>query len=48
MITLSLQSGVIEYILKDAFVDMVLLETLGQMGLIAPRIAKTLNRYQSR
>ena len=35
MITKGLQSGVIDYIPKDAFADAVLLETLRQMGLIA-------------
>ena len=34
MITLGLQSGIIDYIPKDAFADAVLLETLRQMGLI--------------
>jgi CheY-like chemotaxis protein len=40
-VALGLQLGVIEYIPKDAFADAVLLETLRQMGLIAPRAAKT-------
>ena len=35
MITMGLQSGVVDYIPKDAFADAVLLETLRQMGLIA-------------
>jgi CheY-like chemotaxis protein len=35
MITLGLQSGIVDYIPKDAFADAVLLETLRQMGLIA-------------
>jgi CheY-like chemotaxis protein len=34
MITLGLQSGVTDYIPKDAFADVVLLETLRHMGLI--------------
>jgi CheY-like chemotaxis protein len=37
MVTLGLQSGVMDYIPKDAFADAVLLETLRQMGLLAPR-----------
>ena len=37
MVSLGLQSGVIDYIPKDAFADAVLLETLRQMGLIEPR-----------
>lgn len=40
-VALGLQLGVIEYIPKDAFADAVLLETLRQMGLIAPRAAET-------
>ena len=35
IITMGLQSGVVDYIPKDAFADAVLLETLRQMGLIA-------------
>jgi CheY-like chemotaxis protein len=35
MITQGLQSGIVDYIPKDAFADAVLLETLRQMGLIA-------------
>jgi len=37
MITMGLQSGVVDYIPKDAFADAVLLETLRQMGLIPCR-----------
>lgn len=36
-IALGMQLGVIDYIPKDAFADAVLLETLRQMGLLAPR-----------
>ena len=36
-IALGLQLGVIDYIPKDAFADAVLLETLRQMNLLAPR-----------
>jgi CheY-like chemotaxis protein len=36
MIALGLQSGIVDYIPKDAFADAVLLETLRQMGLIVP------------
>lgn len=35
-----LQMGAIDYIPKDAFADAVLLETLRQMGLIAPGAGK--------
>ncbi len=35
-VALGLQSGAVDYIPKDAFSDAVLLETLRQMGLIAP------------
>ena len=34
MVALGMQSGVVDYIPKDAFADAVLLETLRQMGLI--------------
>ena len=37
MIAMGLQSGIVDYIPKDAFADAVLLETLRQMGLIAHR-----------
>ena len=36
-IALGLQLGVVDYIPKDAFADAVLLETLRQMNLLAPR-----------
>lgn len=36
-VMLGLQTGVIDYIPKDAFADAVLLETLRQMGFIAER-----------
>lgn len=36
-IALGLQLGIVDYIPKDAFADAVLLETLRQMNLLAPR-----------
>jgi CheY-like chemotaxis protein len=41
MVTQGLESGVIDYIPKDAFADAVLLETLRQMGLIASGMSGT-------
>jgi DNA-binding response OmpR family regulator len=38
-VVLGLQLGAVDYIPKDAFADAVLLETLRQMGLIAPSAA---------
>jgi PleD family two-component response regulator len=40
LVTLGLQSGIIDYIPKDAFSDAVLLETLRQMGLVTPSTAE--------
>ena len=40
LVTLGLESGVVEYIPKDAFADAVLLETLRQMGLVTPSTAE--------
>jgi PleD family two-component response regulator len=39
MVVLSMELGITDYIPKDAFADAVLLETLRQMGVIAPREA---------
>ena len=39
LVTLGLQSGVVDYIPKDVFADVVLLETLRQMGMIESRPA---------
>jgi DNA-binding response OmpR family regulator len=38
-VVLGMEMGVTDYIPKDAFADAVLVETLRQMGLIAPHTA---------
>ncbi len=41
VITLGIQMGAVDYIPKDAFAEMALLETLRQMKLIAPHAVET-------